>query len=286
MRQDAAKPVHPAMCSLYDPASRFETSLMFNRLCFFAARANMSRIAKFFHQVSYLTRIIPFIKTHALFFSLSRLWPFYWNTFYRRLCQFAIMSICSVNRQATRDSGTVGQQTAFNAFFGPVRRVWAGFFPRPAGLWSWRHPSIATTSQSLSTHHNRPELWPTVSEKSQLLPISEIVSAPCCWNQYRFRSMHSIGSRFAIRKIFHPWLCDPVLSACRRRNGACLNAWVSTARFFPITHLKFYNGFLLFVFSSLNPFKGLIASDYISYSGVIRIGSYSVAPMGLKKLKK
>jgi hypothetical protein len=50
------------------------------------------------------------------------------------------------------------------------------------------------------------------------------------------------------------------------------------ARPFPIIRLKFYTDFLFFVFSSLNPFKGIIASDYIGHSGVIRIGSKSQTP--------
>ena len=274
-RQDAAKPVHPAMRPLDNPASSFEASLMFNRLCFFAARANMSGIAKFFHQVSYLTRVITFIKTHALFFSFSRLWPFHRNTFYSCLGHFAIMSISPVNCQANRHTRTFRKQTTFNTFFGPVRRVWAGFFPRQAGLLSWHHPSTAMTSQSLLTHHNLPMPLPRVSEKSQLLPIPEIVNALYCWNKYLFHLMRSTDNRFAIRKIFHPLLCGPALAACRRQSGVCLDALLSTARFFSITRLKFYIGFLFSFFSSLNPFKGIIASEYIGHSGVIKIGSKS-----------
>jgi hypothetical protein len=45
------------------------------------------------------------------------------------------------------------------------------------------------------------------------------------------------------------------------------------ARSFPIIRLKSCIYFLFSVFSSLNPFKGIVASEYIGYSGVIRIGS-------------
>ena len=65
-RQDATKPVHPAMRPFHYPATSFESSLMLNSLCLFATRMNMSSIAKLFYQVSYLTRIITFIKAHAL----------------------------------------------------------------------------------------------------------------------------------------------------------------------------------------------------------------------------
>ena len=272
-RQNATKPVHPAMRPFHNPATSLESSLMLNRLCLFAARPNMSSVTKFFHQISYLTGIITFIKAHTLLFSFSRLWSFYRNTFYRRFRHFAIMSIRSINRQANRHTKTFSQQTAFNAFFGPIRRIWAGFFPRQAEPLSWRHPSIAMTSQYLLTHHNLLMPLPRVSEKFRLVPTPEIVSAPCCWNKYLFHSTRSTDSRFAIRKIFHPLLCDPVLSACHRQSDECLDVWAVTAQFFPIIHLKSCIGFLFLVFSSLNPFKGIIASDYIGYSGVIRIGS-------------
>jgi len=272
-RQDAAEAVHPAMCPLYNPAASFESCLPFNCLCLFATRTDMSGIAKLFHQVSYLTRIITLIQAHPLRLFLRRLRPFYWNTFYRRLCHFAIMSISSINRQANRHTRTFSKQTAFNTFFGPIRRVWACFFPRQAGLWSWRHPSIAMTSQSLSSHHNLPEPSSRVAEKLRLLSTPEIVSGLCCSNKFQSDSARSIDSRSAKQKVSHPLLCDPVLSAFRHQSGEYLDAWVSMARSFPIIRLKSCIGSLFSVFSSLNPFKGTIAFDYIGYSGVIRIGT-------------
>jgi len=266
--QDAAKTIHPAMCPLHNPAASLETSFMLNGLWLFATRTNMSGIAKLFHQVSYLTRIITLIQTHSLRFFLRRLRPFYRNTFYRRLCHFTIMSISSINRQANWHTGTFSKQTAFNAFFGPIRRVWSCFSPRQAGLWSWHHPSIAMTSQYLLTHHNLPEPSSRVSEKLQLQSTLETASEPCCLSKCRFHLRHSTGSRFAIRKISHPLLCGLALSVCRHQNDEYSDASVSMARFFPIIRLK-----SCICFSSLNPFKGIIASDYIGYSGVIRIGS-------------
>ena len=272
-RQYTAKAVHPAMRSLYNPAASFETSLALNRLCLFAARTNMSGIAKCFHQVSHLTRIITFIKTHALFFPFSWFWSFHRNTFYSRFRHFAIMSISTINRQANRHTRTFGKQTTFNAFFSPVRRVWACFFPRQAGLLSWRHPSIAMTSQYLSTHHNLPEPSSKASEKLQPRSTPEIVNELCCLSKYRFHSKHSIDSRFSIRKEFRPSPCDPAILVCHRRSDEYSDVSVSRARSFPIIRLKSCIGSLVSFFSSLNPFKGFSAFDYIGYSRVIRIGS-------------
>jgi len=274
--QYSTESIHPAMGSFHNPAASFKTHLMLNGLCFFATRTNMSGVAKRFHQVSYLTRIIPFIKTHALFFPFRRLGSFHRNTFYGRFRHFAIMSIRAINRQADRDTRTFGKQTAFNAFFSPVRRVGAGFFPRPAGLLSWPHPWIAMTSQSLSIRRNRARPSSRVSEKRRLLPIPEIWNEPYCWNKYRFHSTHSTDSRFARRKESRSLPFDPAPSVCHRQSDGDSDVSASRARFFPIIRLKSCIYFGFSVFSSLNPFKGIVASDYIGHSRVIRIGSYYI----------
>jgi hypothetical protein len=270
-RQDPAKPVHPAMRPFHNPASSFKASLSFNRLCLLATRTNVSRIAKLFHQTSYLTRIIAFVKAHALTFSFSRFRPFYRNTFYRCLYHSAIMPIGSINRQPNRHAGCFGKQTAFNAFFGPVRGVWACFSPHQAGLSSWHHPSIAKTSQSLSIRRSLSEPSPRVGEKLRQRSTLETSNGLYCWNKCQSHSEHSTDTRFAAQRIFRSLLCDPALLVCHRQSDACFDALAATAQFSPITRLKscIYSS----SFPSLKPFKGIIASEYIGHSGVIRIGS-------------
>ena len=271
--QDTPEAIHPAVRSLRHPAARFEAHLMLDRLSFFTTRADMSGIGKFLDQRSYLTGIIGLIQTHPLRVLLRRLWAGDRDTLQRRPDHFTVMSIRSGNRHANRDTVGFRQQTAFNTFLGPIRRVGAGFFPHPAGPWSWRHPSTATTNQSLSTRHSLPTPGPKVSEKRRLASIPEIANERCCLNKYPSRSKRSIGSRFATQRGCHPWPDGPALSAGPRRNDVYWDASVSKARFFPIVRLKSCICFLFSAFSSLNPFRGTIASEYIGHSGVIRIGS-------------
>lgn len=259
------------MRPLHNPTPSFEAGFSFNSLCLLATRTNMSRITKLFNQISYLARIITLIKTHTLGFSFSRLRPFYRNTFYGCLYHFAIMTISSVNRQANRYSGCFGKQTAFNSFFSPVRRIWACFSPRQAGPLSWRRPSIATTSLSLSTRHNPPEQAPRVSGIFRLRSNSETASEQYCSNKYPSHSRRSIDSRFAIQRKYRPLPCGPALWAFRRQNDGYWDALAATVQFSPITRLKSCIGSLLF--SSLNPFKGISASEYIGNSAGIRICS-------------
>ena len=265
--------IHPTVRPLGDPATSFEANLSFDRLGFFATRANMGCISKLFYQSSYLTGIISLIQTHALRFLLRRLRARYRDTLNRRLNHFAVMSIRSGNRQADRYTVCLSQQTSFNALFGPIRRVWAGFFPRQAGPCSSLRPLTAKTSQSLSTRHSLEEPLPRVSEKLRLWSTPETASGLYCWNKSPFRSERSTDSRFAVQRIFRSWPCDPPPSACHHRNDVCSDALAAMVRSFAIIRPRSCIYFLFLVCSSLNPFKGTVAFQYIGNSGVIWIGS-------------
>ena len=274
-RQDAAEAVHPAMRAFHNPTASLEASFMLDRLGFFPPGSNVSGITKLSDQTSYLARIVSLIQRHTLRLFFCRFRTLYRDTFYRCLNHLAVMPIRSIDCQADRHTPCVGQQTPFNAFLSPIRRVWAGFSPRPMGLWSWHHPSTARTSQSLSTRHSLSEPVPTVSEKHRLGSTPEIARGLCCSNRCRSRSAHSIDNRSAKQKGCHPLLCDRALAVCRRRNDAYSGASVSTAQFSPMICLKSCICSLFYVYSSLNPFKGIVAFEYIGHSGVIRIGSKS-----------
>jgi len=276
-REDTPKAVHPAMRPFHNPAASPEASFVFNRLGFFASGSNVGCISELFHQITHLARIISLIQRHTLRLLLCRFRTLYRNALYRCRNHLAVMPICSLDCQADRHTVGFRQQTSLNAFFGPIRRIWAGFFPRPAGPWSLRHPWAAKTSQYLSIRHSLPEPAPIVSERPRLWSILETGCGLCYLSKYLFRSVRSTESRCAGQKRFRPWLCDPVLVACHRRNDGYSDALAAVARLFPITGLKSYICLLSFVFSSLNPFKGIFAFEYIGRSGVFRIGSKSLS---------
>jgi hypothetical protein len=267
--------IHPTVRPLGHPATGFEANLILDRLGFFTPRANMSGISKFFDQGSYLTRIIRLIQTHALRFLRRWLRANHRNTLQCCFHHFAVMPVRPGNLQTNRDTIGFRQQTTLNAPFSSIRRIGTGFFPRPAGLWSSRHPWTAMTSQSLSPRHTRQAPSPRVSEKRQLVSIPEIVNAWCYSNKYPSRLERSIDSWFAIRKRCRPWPGGRALSAGLRRNDACWDASGAKARSFPTVRRISCICFLFFDFSSLNPFRGTIASEYIGHQGVIRIGSKS-----------
>jgi len=261
--QYAPETIHPTVRPLGHPATGLEANLTPDRLGFFTPRANMSGICKLFHQGSYLTRIIRLIQTHPLRFLRRRLRANHWNTLQRCFDHFAVMSIRPGDRQANRHTVGFRQQTVLNASFGPIRRIGTGFFPRPAELCSSRHPWTAKTNQFLSTRHTREAPSPRVSEKLRPASTPEIVNARCYSSKCPSRSAHSIDSRFSIQRRCRPWPYGLGLSDGLRRNDAYWDASGAKARSFPIVRLKSCICFLFFVFSSLNPFRGTIASENI-----------------------
>jgi hypothetical protein len=129
------------------------------------------------------------------------------------------------------------------------------------------------TSQALLAHHNLPRTLSKVSERLQPWSSPEIVSGLRYLSKFLSGLRRSIGIRFVTQRKCHPLLCDPALSVYRHQSDEYSDAWVSMARSFPIIRLKSCIYSLSCVSSSLNPFKGIIAFDYIGHSGLIRIGS-------------
>jgi len=271
--QDAAKAVHPAMRPLHNPAASLKASFMFDRLSLFTSGSDVGCITKFFHQITHLIRIVSLVQRHTLWLLLCRIRTLYRNTSYRCRNHLTVMPICPIDCQANWHATCLSQQTAFNAFFSSIRRVWASFFPRPAELWSWHHPWAAKTSRYLSIHHSLPKPMSIVSERPRPWSTLENGCGLCYSNKYLFHSERSTDSRFAIQKRFHPWPCDLTLLACHHRNDGYSDALATAARFFPIIRLRSCIYSLFSVFSSLNPFKGIVAFEYIGCSEVIRIGS-------------
>jgi len=268
-REYATEPVHPTMRPLHNPTTSLESSFMLDSLSFLASCLDMSGITKLFYQITYLTRIIAFIQAHTLRLLLCRLRAVYCDTLNSCLYQFAVMPIRSINRQADRHTRCFGQQTSFDTLFGPVRRVWAGFFPLPAVLWSWHHLWPAKTNRSLSVRHNHPEPTPRVSEKRRLGSTLEIVRGLYCWNKCRSHSTRSTDSRFAGQTVSHSWPCGLGLSACRRQTDGYSDVSAAAARSSAIACLKLCICFLPCVSSSLNPFKGIVAFEISAIQGFL-----------------
>jgi len=125
--------IHPTLRPLGEPATGYEANLALDRLGFFTTQANVCCIRKLL-----LPKLVPH-HNHKLYPNTCLAVPLQSAVgeppgySKRSFNHFAVMSIHPGNRQANRYTLGFSQQTSFNALFGPIRGIWAGFFPRQAG---------------------------------------------------------------------------------------------------------------------------------------------------------
>lgn len=195
--QDSTETVHPTVGAFNYPTTGFESRFPLDRLCLFPTRANVRRISELLRQIANFIIVISLIQTQSLRRSFCWLWPFYRNACQRRLYQFHVMTIGSIQHQSNRNPSPFTQKTAFNASFGSIRRVCPAFFPRLKALCSSFHPSIARTSQSLSSRHTPSAPRPKAFQKLLLFAIPE--NAGALWNYCTdlWHSRRSTGNQFA-----------------------------------------------------------------------------------------
>ncbi len=138
--QDTTGAIHPTVFSLH-PAVGLKIAV-FDRLRFFFPRLDMRLIVTTFQIRSQPFRFIPFV--HAQPEPLARSARL--EGIERIRNQLYVVRICSGDNQCKRKPVPVSHQTALYARF--PRSV--GFLPvfgLPAVIWSYNHPSTATTSQ-------------------------------------------------------------------------------------------------------------------------------------------
>jgi len=246
--KDPSKSIHPAVRALNYPATRFKTNCPFDCLGLFSSGFDMSRIKKLLNQRSDIIIIIAFIKAQVLRVPQTWLRSLYSNTFYGSLNHLHVVTISPVNGNANGDSSTLTQKASFNAFFGPVGRVWPCFFFRPTGLWSWSHPWTAMSNQCLARHHTATTPCSIIAEKHLHVSIVETTGVPRNCDISLWRSRHSTGILCAKQKISRPLLSVAEQLVCdSQADAVCREA--TRVQSFPITHLVFATYHLQLVLS-------------------------------------
>jgi hypothetical protein len=141
-RQQAAKPIEPAMTVLNHPApcalARFARSPWLP-----ATTAHGRSTAKFAHSRAHFLILIAFIQSHALRPLCCRLRSLRHNALDHRAHQLHVAACRPIHRHPDGDAMTLSQQRPFDARFPTISRIGGRFFTEP---WSSPHPSSATPS--------------------------------------------------------------------------------------------------------------------------------------------
>ena len=268
--QNATVSIHPTVRPLSHPAASLEPRGTPNQLRFFTARANMRREPEFHCQITHFVIVIPFVQTQVLRPAQRRPGSFYGNAFECLPRELEVVDVGARYGQSHRNTVRLGEQTSLGAGFASIRRVRAGFSPRPAVPWSSPRPYSAKTNSTPSVRRTLPIRLATVSGTRPPAPIPEIADAPLNSNRSPWRSTHSIGSRFAPRKESRPSHLDHSAGADLARAGLCSHAPATTAPQTPKTHP---NTAIDSIASLHPPFRASMPKRIIDNLTVFGIGS-------------
>ena len=175
--QNAPEAIEPTMCALDYPATSFGTCFGLE-LRLLTPMANRGSELEFLSQFSNLGIVIALIQTQALRVLGRRAGPVHVNILQGLACQLAVVTVGFGDGHGQRDALRIGEQAALGAAFGPICRVWPGFFPLPREPWSSRHPSLSIASRCFATHR-RPEVQiARIARKPRLEPTPGNADAP------------------------------------------------------------------------------------------------------------
>ena len=234
--QDATESIHPAVCPFSHPPASLKPRGTPDQLRLLTARANMRREPEFPRQITHFGKVIPFVQTQVVRLVPRRPGSFHGNALDRLSCKFEVVDVRARHGQSHGNAVRLGEQTSLGAGFGSIRRIRAGFSPRPAATWSSPRPCSAKTSSTPSVRRTLPIRSATVSGIHPPASIPETAGAPSNSNKCPWRSTHSIGSRFGPQKESHPSRPDHLAGADPARAGPCSRAPATTAPQTPKTH--------------------------------------------------
>ena len=268
--QNATVSIHPTVCPFRHPAASLKPRGTPDQLRLLTARANMRCEPEFRCQITHFVKVIPFVHTQVLRLVQRRPGSFHGDAFDRLPRKLEVVDVRPRHGQSHRNTVRLGEQTSLGAGFGSIRRIRAGFSPRPAVPWSSPRPGSAKTSSTPSVRRTLPIRLATVSGTRPPASIPETADAPLNSNKSPWRSTHSIGSRLAPQKESRPSHPDHLAGADPARVGLCLYVPATTAPQTPKTHP---NTAIDSIASLHPPFRASMPERVIDNPRVFGIGS-------------
>src|SRR3954469_21167444 len=98
---------------------------------------------------------ISLVEAKMLRFCRRRLRTLDGNVVERRTNQLLVRHIGTVHGDGQRYAAAIDQRRAFDAELATIGRVFPGFFPHPAAIWSSPHPCSAIPTRCLSIDRTR-----------------------------------------------------------------------------------------------------------------------------------
>jgi hypothetical protein len=207
--QHAPEAIHPTMRPLHDPPPRPEPGVLLQRFGLFPPRSDVCGEPKFGEQAADLVIIIACVQAHPLGRGRGRCRPLDGDTLKSLPHPLEVMPMSPLHRKANGHAAARGEDAALGPDFPAIGRLLADLFPPQGGLWSWRHPSRAMPSPSLSRPHRPPGDSSTALGRRQ--PPSTLGRGD--GRNYGSRcpspATHSTGSQGGARRKWPPSPAEP-----------------------------------------------------------------------------
>lgn len=171
--------------------------------------------------------VVPLVQAHTLRVIGLGARPADWDARHGRREQLAVMPLRTVHGDPDWDAATVGKQTALGASFGPIRGVWAGFFPRRAEPSSWLRPSPTTASRCRAGGRSSATRVSRILRRRPPSSTPESGDAPTKGDRSRSPSTRPRGTLCAQRRGSRPSPRDPAHADCGTRADA---SWAEGAK--------------------------------------------------------
>jgi len=198
--QQAARAVGPTMGALHDPATCSPAAMQ--ELLFVASPAHVFLVAAAANNLEHGLAGVTLIETKMLRAPASRTRSANRNAAECGGEKFLIVNIGTGDCHRDRHSAAVGEHRSFDAELTAIGRIFAGFFPRPAALWSLRRRHSATAKRFLCGDHTRADTLSRVAETRHWKSTLESSDALCSKHRST-AAVPSTGSPCGARRRCH-----------------------------------------------------------------------------------
>jgi len=224
--------VRPGMAALDHPTPRAAAASTFYG--FLALARHVQNVLQTLRQLLRPFRHIAFVQTKMLFATAQRLRPAHGHRKQRGAKQLEIMGVCGGNGHADRHAASVGHDRSLHAQLTAIRRVFTGFFPRPAAILSSRRPPLATATRCRVAHRRFANIFSRSGKKCGVDSIPGSNDERCSARRIA-AAAPSIDSRYARDKEFHQRLAGDLPLGVRLCGyvGTLAGAAPIAATFFP-----------------------------------------------------
>src|SRR4051794_31469144 len=171
------------MRPLYDPSSSTIAGQRAASFAFLPPRFDVGRVSPVRDQLTHVVVVVAFVGAEVLGSRCSGNGALDGHAVERGFKQPLVVRVGRFAGDPVRDARAVGQDRSFHARLRSIGRIWTGFFPRPAALWSSPRRCSGSPTECPSNRRTPRATCATAGETRRAWSTAENNDASCCRNR-------------------------------------------------------------------------------------------------------